>query len=259
MAHYRESGNLVHKHWQLGDIMRVSDKLALIDKIGRELQQKFSYAEIDEFLGEFEILPPQDVSVNSKWVYSKAALRGVSNNTLLKIADELDIDALKTGVVTSIVPRNWKDNSDFRLFVSHISKDKDKAMRLKECLASYGISGFVAHEDILPTLEWQKEIERALYTMDAFLAIHTPGFSKSVWTQQEIGIAVGRRTKIISLKMGEDPTGFISHQQALSRKNRTAEVIAKEINDILATDDVSSAKLAVAKKSNSWLDDEIPF
>jgi hypothetical protein len=46
--------------------------------------------------------------------------------------------------------------------------------------------------------------------MDAFLAIHTPGFKDSFWTQQEIGFAVGRGVKIISFKMGEDPTGFIS-------------------------------------------------
>jgi hypothetical protein len=57
--------------------------------------------------------------------------------------------------------------------------------------------------------------------MDAFLAIHTEGFSKSVWTQQEIGFAGARGVKIISFKMGEDPTGFISKHQALPRLNRT--------------------------------------
>jgi hypothetical protein len=33
--------------------MRVSDKLALIDKVGRALQAKFGYAEIDAFLAEY--------------------------------------------------------------------------------------------------------------------------------------------------------------------------------------------------------------
>jgi hypothetical protein len=51
--------------------------------------------------------------------------------------------------------------------------------------------------NIPPTLEWHVEIERALYNMDAFLAIHTPGFKDSFWTQQEIGFAVGRGVKII--------------------------------------------------------------
>ena len=60
-------------------------------------------------------------------------------------------------------------------------------LKLKDALKAYHISSFVAHEDIMPTLPWQIEIERALNTMDAMLAIHTKGFSESSWTQQEIG------------------------------------------------------------------------
>jgi hypothetical protein len=125
----------------------------------------------------------------------------------------------------------------------------------------YAISGFVAHEDILPTLEWQSEIERALYAMDAFIAIHTPGFSASFWTQQEIGFAVARGAKIISFKMGEDPTGFISKHQALARRRRTAEEIAAEIDSLLSADDLTAAKLLDAKKANGLIaaEDEIPF
>ena len=134
-------------------------------------------------------------------------------------------------------------------------------MRLKTCLSDYAISGFVAHEDIHPTLEWQSEIERALHAMDAFIAIHTLGFSQSLWTQQEIGFAVGRGVKIISLKMGEDPTGFISKHQALARRGRTAEAIAKEVDAILSEDEQTSARLAAAKRfaKPQSLDDEIPF
>jgi hypothetical protein len=86
--------------------------------------------------------------------------------------------------------------------------------------------------------------------MDAFLAIHTPGFKDSFWTQQEIGFAVGRGVRIISFKMGEDPTGFISKHQALARRNRTAEEIALEVDTLLASDPLTSAKLATAKISN---------
>jgi hypothetical protein len=134
-------------------------------------------------------------------------------------------------------------------------------MRLKTCLSAYAIDGFVAHEDIHPTLDWQVEIERALRNMDAFIAIHTKGFSGSIWTQQEIGFAVARDVKIISLRMGEDPTGFISKHQALARGNRTAEDIAKEVDAILAEDAKTAAKLAAAKKAKAaqTVDDEIPF
>jgi hypothetical protein len=148
--------------------------------------------------------------------------------------------------VEQSMPANWQGTARFRLFVSHIAIHRDKATRVKACLAVYGIEGFVAHEDIEPTLEWQSEIEKALQTMDAFLAIHTPGFSKSIWTQQEIGYAVARGVKIISLKMGEDPTGFISKQQALARRSQTAEEVAAAINTILSKDPRTRDKLATA-------------
>lgn len=213
--------------------MRVSEKLALIDKIGRELQGRFSYSEIDAFFAEYQIAPPTNVTANSKWVYSKAALAGIPEDVIVKIAIELDLPV--SGATGALLepPHNWRDSTAFRLFISHISNEKDKATRLKDCLAPMQIAGFVAHEDIHPTLEWQGEIERALHTMDAFVAIHTPGFSQSYWTQQEVGFAVGKGVKIISLRMGEDPTGFISKHQALPRGRKKAEEIAVEIDRLL--------------------------
>ena len=247
--------------------MRISDKLDLIDKIGRELQSRFTTSEIDLFLAEFGVSPPQNVTVNSKWVYSKAALSGVAENTILRIASELDMPVSPTKGEITAPPRNWAGTRLFRLFISHISKDRLKATRLKECLAPLAISGFVAHEDIHPTLEWQSEIERALHTMDGFIAVHTPGFSGSYWTQQEVGFALGRGTKVISFKMGEDPTGFISKQQALARRDRTAEAIAKEIDELLGQDRRTSDRLAEAKFSllrpkstfDIDLEDDVPF
>ncbi len=181
---------------------------------------------------------------------------------MLRVADELDMPvAGATGIIQP--PRNWQNTTHFKLFISHISKDKTKATRLKECLAPYKIAGFVAHEDITPTLEWQTEIERGLYTMDGFLAMHTVGFKESFWCQQEVGFAVGRGTKVISLKMGEDPTGFIGKHQALPRRDRRAEDIAKEIDAILAEDPRTKDRLAEAKEKNrSWEDimsEDIPF
>lgn len=182
---------------------------------------------------------------------------------MIAIAEDLNLENLHAQHGVSAAPQNWAGTTKFKLFISHIAKHKDRATRLKDCLSPYSISGFVAHEDIHPTLEWQVEIERALYNMDAFLAIHTPGFKDSFWTQQEIGFAVGRGAKIISFKMGEDPTGFISKQQALARRNRTAEEIAQEVDAILSSDPLSSGKLKLAKEADHpkafEVDDDIPF
>lgn len=238
--------------------MRVTEKLTLIDKIGRELQGRYTFDEINAFITEFGIVIP-DGSYTSKWTYAKDALRGVPTETLLKIAEELDLSP-PSNARSLVLPRNWIGTQAFRLFISHISADRDKAMRLRTCLQRYGISGFVAHEDIHPTLEWQEEIERALCTMDAFIAIHTRGFSKSVWTQQEVGFALGRGIKVISFKMGEDPTGFIQRRQALARKQRSAEEIAMEIDKLLAADERTATRLSEAKRHLGLeLDEEIPF
>jgi hypothetical protein len=242
--------------------VKVSEKHAIIDKVGRELQSRYTFSEIDAYLAEFDIAPPNGVTANSKWVYAKTALAGVDLGTLARICDDLDLGAAPLIAAGSSPPAHWRDAKDFKLFISHVSKDKDKAMRLKSCLSGYAISGFVAHEDIHPTLEWQAEIERALLAMDALVAVHTVGFSASNWTQQEIGFALGRGVKVISFKMGEDPTGFISKRQALSRQGKTAEQVAKEIDALLHADPLTNARIEAAQQMNrsvTDVEDEIPF
>jgi len=230
--------------------LKVSDRLAAVDTIARTLQSRYTYTEIDTYLAAFDIpSPPNDHgSFNSKWVYSKTALKSVPLETIGKIADDLGLGALAQVSAQANPPEIWKRSADFRLFVSHLSKDKNHAMRLRDCLKQYGISAFVAHEDINPTLEWQTEIERALFAMNALVAIHTLGFSASYWTQQEVGFALGRGIKVISFRMGEDPKGFISKRQALSRQGRTAEQIAAEIHNLLAADEQTGGKLSEAQR-----------
>lgn len=248
-----------------GGVDAGTEKFDLIDKVARELQNRFTYTEIDAFLAEFGVKPPKNVTSNSKWVYSKAVLHGSSERTVIRISQELDIISASSGIAVPPT-RNWVDTELFRLFISRLSKDKDKATRTKECLEGFGIQGFVAHEDIHPTLEWQIEIERGLHNMDALLAIHTTGFKDSYWCQQEVGFALGRNIKIISLELGELPTSFISKHQALKRGRRTAEEVAPMIDRILAEeprtkDRLESAKASIAPKGGfaDDLDDDVPF
>ena len=235
----------------MGPNMRVADRINLIGKISSSLQSKYTFTEVDAFLLGYKIaLPPETFNKNSKRLYAAEALQHVEDELLLRIANELDIQTPHSSIGLS-PPRNWKNITRFRLFISHISAHKDKALRLRECLEPYAISGFVAHVDIEPTLEWQSEIERGLYAMDALIAIHTKGFSASNWTQQEIGFALGRGVKVISFRMGEDPTGFISKHQAVSRRQRSAEEIAKEIDALLCADIRTAEKLISAKNANA--------
>jgi nucleoside 2-deoxyribosyltransferase len=102
-----------------------------------------------------------------------------------------------------------------RIFLSHRAEQKKTATTVKEELGKLGAAAFVAHEDIEPTKEWQTEIERALGSMDVLVAILTTGFRESHWTNQEIGVAIGRGIPVISIRLGEDPAGFIGKHQAL--------------------------------------------
>src|SRR5262249_8015066 len=64
------------------------------------------------------------------------------------IAGDLGLQSPDLGAAT-ILPEAWKNPkhpNDFRLFISHISQDRAKAVRLKDCLDEYGIVGFVAHQ-----------------------------------------------------------------------------------------------------------------
>jgi hypothetical protein len=237
--------------------VKVSERLTIIDKIGRELQTRYRFDEIDIYLEAFGVSTPTEITVNSKWVYVKTALRNVPLQTIAKIAEDLGIGPLSKIAADANPPECWKDGTKFRLFISHIAKDKKLSVRLKDCLAQYGISGFVAHEDIRPTLAWQHEIEKALFAMEAMVAVHTKGFSASFWTQQEIGFALGRGIKVISLRMDEDPVGFVSKTQALSRGTRTAEQVSAEIVNLLQSDELTTKRMAEVSASDE--DAEIPF
>ena len=109
----------------------------------------------------------------------------------------------------------WKPEM-VRLFISHRDEYKKEANELAKALEDYGISSFVAHDKIKPMTEWQEEILKGLETMEIMLAFVTSDFHKSVWTNQEVGYALGCDIPVLSLKLEQsDPEGFISGQQAL--------------------------------------------
>lgn len=129
--------------------------------------------------------------------------------------------ANKRVVLPADTERIW-GSKGFRVFLCHKSEVKGETGQLAERLRRYGITGFVAHKDIAATKEWQNEIEIALSSMDAFAAIITEGFHQSPWTNQEIGLALGRGVPIVPVKLGVDPEGFIGRLQALACSWETA-------------------------------------
>jgi hypothetical protein len=120
----------------------------------------------------------------------------------------------RRSVTAKAVNRIW-GNSIFRVFLSHRTEVKKETAALKEELGLFGIGAFVAHEDIMPTREWQNEIETAFESMDAFVALLTKDFHESLWTDQEVGYAVAKSIPMISVRLGRDPYGFIGKFQGL--------------------------------------------
>ncbi|MEM6858306.1 MAG: toll/interleukin-1 receptor domain-containing protein [Pseudomonadota bacterium] len=243
--------------------MKVSERLTTIQLISREIQSRYNWGEATTFIRAFCENPHTYAddyeSVSEMMSYN---LGEVQPSVLGEIVDDLGLDAIGHISASIQPPKVWSETDKFRVFISHISEDKDRAHRLREALSAYNVSSFVAHDNIEPTLDWQVQIERALHSMDAFVSIHTKGYSKSFWCQQETGFAFGNQTKVIALRMGEDPTGFASKHQAISRGTKRAEDVAAEIEKLLRADDRTKAKFeACQPKATAYddLDDDIPF
>jgi hypothetical protein len=126
------------------------------------------------------------------------------------------------------------DSGMLRLFISHVHTHKARVAVLKGHLKTLGISGFVAHEDIAPSLEWQAEIDLALRTTQAALALLTADFHESKWTDQEVGVAIARGVLVIPVNLGVVPYGFMGKYQALAASLDHPEALADEVFAILS-------------------------
>ncbi len=155
--------------------------------------------------------------------------------------------------------RLW-DVGQVRVFLSHKAEYKKGTSQLKDCLKRYGIACFVAHEDIEPTEEWQTEIEHALHSMDAMVALLTPDFHESKWTDQEIGFALGRGLPVVAVCLGQDPYGFIGKLQGLQGcdwqqvEDMAAEAYALLYKRLPDKSRLFEAALAAYAGSDSWAD-----
>lgn len=125
---------------------------------------------------------------------------------------------------------NWKQGY-VRLFISHSAQYKAFVADVSAELAIVGIDGFVAHDSMTISKPWQTQIELALRSMQAFVAIVHPEFVESAWCNQEVGWALGRRVPKYVVRMGKDPYGFIGSDQWPSGHNQSAKAVAATIID----------------------------
>ena len=228
--------------------MTPSERIKYIIEISKVLGKE-DWSVIDLTLKHFH-LPWTDEWKGSQPDYVINMIDDVTDQKILDLSKHLGI----AGELESIEsPSFWKANQP-RIFISHLSEIKDKAISIKTELGKYSISAFVAHEDIEPTAEWQTEIEIALSTMDALVALLSPGFNESKWTDQEVGVAIGRAVPIVSIRLDLDPYGFIGKYQGLPGSKKSESKIAQELTEIFLKKPNINAKITagiVQKFSNS--------
>ena len=167
------------------------------------------------------------------------AMHGANDSVRL---NEVKIVPSKSASVSNISITDdesmWKYNY-YRLFISHLTKDKIRASYIKEILLRYGIDCFVAHEDISPSKEWQTVIENALSSTDALCAILSPNFIKSQWCDQEVGFALGRRKLVIPISCGVIPYGFIGKWQAIKSDGKSRNQVANDVFKAICTNEIT--------------------
>jgi hypothetical protein len=173
--------------------LSTSQRVSLMKEIASRLGAE-SWPLIDLTLRQFALPTTNSWSGDDHHGYVLVMVEKASDQTLLELAQHLGF-VLEVPAPSHIEPAFWRKGM-FRLFISHLATHKKWAGELQDALLAYGISGFVAHSDIEPTMEWQDQIETALSTCDALVALLHDKFHESKWTDQEIGFAMGRAVPV---------------------------------------------------------------
>jgi hypothetical protein len=175
--------------------------------------------------------------------YNSEYLQNVIIDPVLLQQDHPGIDTEEFTPLPEIKSPDFWIKGYFRLFFSHSSANKETAATYQAILLKYGISLFVAHNDIEPAREWQNEIELALSTMDSLAALLSKDFPSSLWCDQEIGIAIGKNKLVIPMRFEIDPYGFIGKFQAITVRGKEIEFVCEEIFKILASNPLSAQRM----------------
>lgn len=202
-----------------------SQRITLMKEVSRRLTAE-EYPLIDITLQQFS-LPWSNEWDGTKEGYVLQMIGDASDQALMDLALHVGFQ-FEQASQPRMEPPFWRKGM-LKVFISHLATHKAFAAELQEEFLRYGISAFIAHNDIEPTQEWQTQIETALATCDALIALLHPEFHQSNWTDQEIGFAMGRGLPVFSVRFGQDPYGFIGKFQAFDGKKKNASGLVLEL------------------------------
>jgi len=200
----------------------------LVDVISENYDDAWSISRQNMLLGEFKLGP---VSTDWNDPGFDEEIANIPDDDLIEmcaIVTGQDVREVEESVET-VDSENWKPGY-VRLFLSHSAAHKEFVGRIADELAIVGIHGFVAHDTMTVSKPWAMQIEHALRSMQAFVAIVHPEFNPSAWCHQEVGWALGRRVPRFVVRMGADPAGFVGMDQWPSEASSTAKQVAAKIS-----------------------------
>jgi hypothetical protein len=232
-------------------------KSAMLAETGRE-ESSWDLRQLNLLLGEFGL-----VTLDGDW-------NGPSfEDVIAKLSDTdlVEMYSLVTGETAEQVQdaieaaddgANWKAGY-VRLFISHSAVHRDFVGKVSDELAVVGIDGFVAHNTMEKGKPWQTQIEHALRTMDAFVALVHPEVNDSAWCHQEIGWALGRRVPKYAIRMGANPAGFLGSDQWPSAMMSSHKDVAADIRNWLSMtlglgDKIVNGLLRALEDANNYVD-----
>jgi hypothetical protein len=228
--------------------MTPGERITIITKVASALAER-EWADVDLILETFGF-PTSDQWSGDQHSYVVAHVKNADDLKLLTLHGHLFPGEAPSppgpAAHESAAAGLWEAGY-FRLFISHSSKQRVEVGELKTALRAYGIDGFVAHDDIEPTKKWQETIETALHSCEAFVAYLTGDFHGSLWTDQEVGVALGRGVLIIPIRKGDTPYGFMGKYQALPGANKFAPRLAEDVAVILAKHELTDARYNEAR------------
>ena len=120
-------------------------------------------------------------------------------------------------------------------FLSYATLDKAKAAKVKQVLEANNVTTFLFHDDLEVSADWRKQILAHLDTSSALIAIVTQSFANSIWSNQEVGIAIGKGLPVIPLMFGgsSELKGFIEMYQGIPVSDNNLEQVVKSAIPII--------------------------
>lgn len=149
------------------------------------------------------------------------------------------------GQISDYEPGSWEPGR-VRLFLSHSAAHASFAATVAAELSVLGITCFVAHTSAVPDEDWQHQIESALRSMHALVALTHDPLPKSSWCQQEVGWALGSGIPTFAVRLGAEPGGFLTRRQWPETEPDDASGTASSIHEWMRTRDTLASATATA-------------